>query len=150
MTLTMQPLALFIRQLSIAAALGLALLAPSVFAERGSHIVLETPLPQPPWELPLIANGTGTIGSSTHDGKVIYVDFWASWCGPCRLSLPALDQISKDFDETDFRVVAVSVDYVSEDALDFPIVIPSTTLSPSIRRGTWEGLSPSLACRLAI
>jgi cytochrome c biogenesis protein CcmG/thiol:disulfide interchange protein DsbE len=119
MTLTMQPLALFIRQLSIAAALGLALLAQSVFAERGSHIVLEKPLPQPPWELPLIANGAGTIGSSTHDGKVIYVDFWASWCGPCRLSLPALDQISKDFDETDFRVVAISVDYVSEDALDF-------------------------------
>jgi len=119
MTLTTQPPVLFIRQFSIGAALGLALLAQSVFAERGSHIALETPLPQPSWELPLIANGTGTVGSSTYQGKVIYVDFWASWCGPCRLSLPALNQISKDFDDAEFRVVAVSVDYVSEDALDF-------------------------------
>ena len=48
-----------------------------------------------------------------------YVDFWASWCGPCRLSLPALNRLSQEFDPKDFSVVAISVDYVDEDALDF-------------------------------
>ena len=88
-------------------------------AERGSHITLDEPLPQPTWELPLIANGEGTVTDSTYLGRVTYVDFWASWCGPCRLSLPALNRLSKEFDAADFGVVAISVDYVDQDALDF-------------------------------
>ena len=95
------------------------LLAPTAQAERGSHITLDEPLPQPTWELPLIANGEGTVTDSTYLGRVTYVDFWASWCGPCRLSLPALNRLSKEFDAADFGVVAISVDYVDEDALDF-------------------------------
>tara|TARA_B100001057_G_scaffold482325_1_gene557473 strand:+ start:131 stop:718 length:588 start_codon:yes stop_codon:yes gene_type:complete len=95
------------------------LLTSNVQAERGSYITLDEPLPQPAWELPLIANGEGTVTDSTYLGRVTYVDFWASWCGPCRLSLPALNRLSKEFDAADFVVVAISVDYVDEDALDF-------------------------------
>ena len=95
------------------------LLSPLATAERGSHITLQEPLPQPTWELPLIANGEGTVTNSTYLGRVTYLDFWASWCGPCRLSLPALNRLSKEFDAADFGVVAISVDYVDEDALDF-------------------------------
>jgi thiol-disulfide isomerase/thioredoxin len=95
------------------------LVAPTALAERGSHITLDEPLPQPAWELPLIANGEGTVADSTYLGRVTYLDFWASWCGPCRLSLPALNRLSKEFDDADFGVVAISVDYVDEDALDF-------------------------------
>ena len=101
------------------ALLCLAALAPLVMAERGSHVTLDEPLPQPTWKLPLIANGEGTVTNSTFLGRVTYVDFWASWCGPCRLSLPALNRLSKEFDAADFGVVAISVDYVDEDALDF-------------------------------
>ena len=95
------------------------LLTSNVQAERGSYITLDEPLPQPTWELPLIANGEGTVTDSTYLGRVTYVDFWASWCGPCRLSLPALNRLSKEFNAADFGVVAISVDYVDEDALDF-------------------------------
>ena len=105
--------------LGLAGLLGFVLLVPIALAERGSHITLGEPLPQPAWELPLIANGEGTVTDSTYLGRVTYVDFWASWCGPCRLSLPALNRLSKEFDTADFGVVAISVDYVDEDALDF-------------------------------
>ena len=105
--------------LGLAGLLGCVLLVPIALAERGSHITLDEPLPQPAWELPLIANGEGTVTDSTYLGRVTYVDFWASWCGPCRLSLPALNRPSKEFDTADFGVVAISVDYVDEDALDF-------------------------------
>ena len=116
LTSLFQPLS---RGLGLAGLVGCVLLAPITLAERGSHITLDEPLPQPAWELPLIANGEGTVTDSTYLGRVTYVDFWASWCGPCRLSLPALNRLSKEFDTADFGVVAISVDYVDEDALDF-------------------------------
>ena len=112
-------LQLLLRGVCLAGLICSGLLTSNVQAERGSHITLDEPLPQPAWELPLIANGEGTLTDSTYLGRVTYVDFWASWCGPCRLSLPALNRLSKEFDAADFSVVAISVDYVDEDALDF-------------------------------
>ena len=110
---------LLLRGVCLAGLICSGLLTSNVQAELGSHITLDEPLPQPAWELPLIANGEGTVTDSTYLGRVTYVDFWASWCGPCRLSLPALNRLSKEFDVADFSVVAISVDYVDEDALDF-------------------------------
>ena len=110
---------LLLRSVCLAGLICSGLLTSNVQAERGSHITLDEPLPQPTWELPLIANGEGTVTDSTYLGRVTYLDFWASWCGPCRLSLPALNRLSKEFDAADFGVVAISVDYVDEDALDF-------------------------------
>ena len=110
---------LLLRGVCLAGLICSGILTSNVQAERGSHITLDEPLPQPAWELPLIANGEGTLSDSTYLGRVTYVDFWASWCGPCRLSLPALNRLSKEFDAADFSVVAISVDYVDEDALDF-------------------------------
>ena len=110
---------LILRDVCLAGLICSGLLTSNVQAERGSHITLDEPLQQPAWELPLIANGEGTVTDSTYLGRVTYVDFWASWCGPCRLSLPALNRLSKEFDAADFGVVAISVDYVDEDALDF-------------------------------
>ena len=110
---------LLLRGVCLAGLICSGLLTSNVQAERGSHITLDEPLPQPAWELPLIANGEGTVTDSTYLGRVTYVDFWASWCGPCRLSLPALNRLSKEFNAADFGVVAISVDYVDEDALDF-------------------------------
>ncbi len=52
-------------------------------------------------------------------GKVVFVDFWASWCSPCRQSLPLYDKLSGEFPASDFAVVAINVDENVADAKKF-------------------------------
>ena len=52
-------------------------------------------------------------------GKVVYVDFWASWCGPCRKSFPWMADMQKKYGASGFTVVAVNVDKKRPDAERF-------------------------------
>lgn len=54
-----------------------------------------------------------------YKGKLVYLDFWASWCGPCRQSLPIMNEIRNLYSDLGFEVVAVNVDEKLEDALGF-------------------------------
>lgn len=43
-------------------------------------------------------------------GKVLYVDFWASWCGPCKLAFPFMQALAARYPATELAVVTISVD----------------------------------------
>ena len=51
-------------------------------------------------------------------GKYILVDFWASWCGPCRGEVPNLKAVYDEFGGDDFEIVSVAVWDKAEDAFD--------------------------------
>lgn len=54
-----------------------------------------------------------------YQNKVVYLDFWASWCPPCKQSFPILEQLHSELKEKGFEVVAINVDEDKSDALDF-------------------------------
>ncbi len=52
----------------------------------------------------------GQTPLSHYQGKIVYLDFWASWCGPCRKSFPWMNSLSEKFSAQDFVVLSVNVD----------------------------------------
>jgi thiol-disulfide isomerase/thioredoxin len=51
-----------------------------------------------------------------HHGKVVLVDFWATWCDPCREELPKLVALSKKLDASKFQFVTISADEPEQEA----------------------------------
>jgi len=63
------------------------------------------------------------------DGKVVLVDFWASWCVPCRREMPEFNKLRAEYAEQGFEVVGIAADdldkvqkFLGEVPVDFPIV----------------------------
>jgi thiol-disulfide isomerase/thioredoxin len=60
-----------------------------------------------------------TVTAESLKGKVLYVDFWASWCKPCRKSFPFMNELTASYDESEFQVIAINLDESEEDAAEF-------------------------------
>jgi len=58
-------------------------------------------------------------------GKVVYLDFWASWCAPCRQSFPWMAQMQERYGERGFVVLAVNVDRERAEAQRFLAASPA-------------------------
>ncbi len=91
----------------------------------------------PAVSLPALSGGED-ISLESLRGSVVYLDFWASWCGPCRVSFPILEQLAIEFGPQGFDVLAINVDEVEADAQQFLSDIPVSYLV--VRDG--EGVSP--------
>ena len=63
---------------------------------------------------------TGPDGKPMHladlKGQVVVVNFWATWCGPCKEEMPSLAKLQKDYAEKPFKVVPISVDRLEDGA----------------------------------
>jgi thiol-disulfide isomerase/thioredoxin len=63
-------------------------------------------------------NGKGEITRDSLSGKVAIVDFWATWCGPCKQSFPKLEELAKQ-NQGKVQVVGISVDDKADGVADF-------------------------------
>jgi peroxiredoxin len=51
-----------------------------------------------------------TVSLSQLRGKVVLLNFWATWCGPCRVEMPAMEQLYRTLPRREFEILAVSTD----------------------------------------
>jgi len=61
---------------------------------------------------------------SSLKGKVVLVDFWATWCPPCRRSIPDLVMLKNEFKDKDFEIVGISLDAITRGGATASDVVP--------------------------
>jgi len=84
-----------------------------------------------------------TMSLSQFRGKVVLLNFWATWCGPCRIEMPAMERLYRTISRKDFEILAVSTDpqgaavtrpFQQDMGLTFPILH-----DPDMRTGLTYG-----------
>ena len=81
----------------------------------------------------LTSVSSGNVRLSEYYGEVVLINFWATWCGPCRVELPKLEALQQKYQRAGFSVIAVNVDSASVDVkgfldsvdVSFPVLLDS-------------------------
>jgi len=89
-----------------------------MLASGAARAAVGTGMPAPGFSAPHLLKPS-TIKLDDYRGKVVYLDFWASWCPPCRSAFPKIDRIYAKYRERGFDVVAVNQDQELTEALRF-------------------------------
>ncbi len=72
------------------------------------------------------------VSLSQFRGKVVFLNIWATWCGPCRIEMPDMEKLWQKFKKQDFVILAVSIDrqgksvvmpFMRELGLTFPVLL---------------------------
>lgn len=88
--------------------------------------------PAPAWELPLVDGGT--LSSAELEGKVLVIDFWATWCPPCRAEIPGYVELQEAHRDEGVVFVGISLDqgagaeakvikFMEAQGINYPIVM---------------------------
>lgn len=95
---------------------------------------------EPPQCEAVMANNQQTLDLNTYKGKVVLIDFWATWCPPCKKSMPFLNSFRNEKQKEGFEIIAINVDENTEEAkqfltnnpVDYPIAFDSKGSCPSV------------------
>ena len=93
----------------------IGLLAFGLIAKNGAQIAVGEPAPDAAVER---LDGSGEVSLSDYRGKWVLLNFWASWCDPCRTEAPAIERFSKR-NPDELVVVGMDTEDLSGDAMDF-------------------------------
>jgi thiol-disulfide isomerase/thioredoxin len=72
-----------------------------------------------------VVNGATDFKLEQYRGKVVLLDFWASWCGPCREAFPWLNEMHRKYQSLGLEIIAVNLDEVRSQADQFLIDSPA-------------------------
>lgn len=115
----------FVKPALLAVAVGTA----AYFLAKPAPPGLSLGSPAPEFRLADLSGRTASLAD--YKGKVVLVDFWATWCSSCEVELPELKKVHAKYPESDFALLAVSVDqagpevvarYVAEKAMPFRVL----------------------------
>jgi thiol-disulfide isomerase/thioredoxin len=93
------------------------------------------PPPRPGAQAPIFTAHTpegGSLGLHDKPGQVVLVDFWATWCPPCRAAMPTLQSLQEEYGPRGFTVLGVNVEpgyeatvqhFMKQNGLTFPTVV---------------------------
>ena len=106
----------------------LALDRPEETAKPAAAAASRVPELRPDFSL---QDSDGTVRSITEwDGRALVINFWATWCPPCRREIPLLNALRKEYAPQGFEVIGVAVDfrddviaYMAETPIDYPMLI---------------------------
>jgi cytochrome c biogenesis protein CcmG/thiol:disulfide interchange protein DsbE len=95
--------------------------------------------PAPDFTMTLIANGTGTVSLASLKGKPIYLNFFASWCIPCKTEVPWIVALSKTYAKKGVVVIGVdelesttaALGFVKQFGVPYPIAADTGTVGSS-------------------
>ena len=84
------------------------------------------------------------------DGKLIFLNFWATWCPPCKKEIPDFIELQKDYGDQDFQIIGIAIDdehairdYATEIGMNYPnMVVESEGVGLAKRYGNSIGALP--------
>ena len=125
-----------------------ALLGAAVWTACGSNGGGERAAPPPPPSAVSAPAGEGmapgfslldtrgnTVALSDFKGKVVFIDFWATWCPPCRISMPEVEKLYSDFQGKNVQVLGLNLDedgdtarrFVEKKKIPYPVLLAGAT-----------------------
>ena len=87
-----------------------SIMLAAVFMLLGSITNAQVKVDQIAPEISLPGVNDNAINLSSLKGKVVLIDFWASWCGPCRAAIPNVNKLYNKYNAKGFEVFGVSID----------------------------------------
>ena len=108
----------------------IALLALPVAPATAGVQPLAVGTPAPPFQLPMLDGKGAPVSVAALRGKVVLINFWASWCGPCRKEMPILEQLNRQYGKRGVVIVGVNVEpdrsaaleWLKETPVSFPVL----------------------------